>query len=66
MSNNFCRAADWKLDAPDWSGRMRITAKGKAAYVKLEDKISGMTLLGLALKTTLKLYFYSKIDTDLL
>lgn len=35
------RAADWKLDAPDWSGRMRITAKGKVAYIKLEDKVSG-------------------------
>lgn len=36
-----CRAADWKLDAPDWTGRMRLTARGKVAYVKLEDKISG-------------------------
>lgn len=35
------RAADWKLDAPDWTGRMRLTARGKVAYVKLEDKISG-------------------------
>ncbi|KAG9355798.1 hypothetical protein JZ751_000640 [Albula glossodonta] len=35
------KAADWKLDAPDWTGRMRITAKGKVAYIKLEDKISG-------------------------
>lgn len=35
------RAADWKLDAPDWTGRMRVTARGKVAYVKLEDKISG-------------------------
>ncbi|XP_055750530.1 adaptin ear-binding coat-associated protein 1-like isoform X2 [Salvelinus fontinalis] len=33
--------ADWKLDVPDWSGRMRITAKGKVAYIKLEDKVSG-------------------------
>lgn len=37
------RAADWKLDAPDWTGRMRVTARGKVAYVKLEDKISGET-----------------------
>ena len=37
----FSRAADWKLDSPDWTGRMRITARGKVAYVKLEDKISG-------------------------
>uniref|UniRef100_A0A087XZG0 Adaptin ear-binding coat-associated protein 1 n=1 Tax=Poecilia formosa TaxID=48698 RepID=A0A087XZG0_POEFO len=35
------RAADWKLDAPDWTGRMRVTARGKVAYVKLEDKVSG-------------------------
>lgn len=35
------RAADWKLDTPDWMGRMRITAKGKVAYIKLEDKVSG-------------------------
>lgn len=37
------RAADWKLDAPDWTGRMRVTARGKVAYVKLEDKVSGET-----------------------
>ncbi|XP_071761136.1 adaptin ear-binding coat-associated protein 1-like [Centroberyx gerrardi] len=40
-SNRGVRAADWKLDAPDWTGRMRVTARGKVAYVKLEDKISG-------------------------
>uniref|UniRef100_A0A3Q2YDE5 Adaptin ear-binding coat-associated protein 1 n=1 Tax=Hippocampus comes TaxID=109280 RepID=A0A3Q2YDE5_HIPCM len=40
-SNRAIRAADWKLDAPDWSGRMRVVARGKVAYVKLEDKISG-------------------------
>ncbi|XP_028834823.1 adaptin ear-binding coat-associated protein 1-like [Denticeps clupeoides] len=40
-SNRGVRAADWKLDAPDWTGRMRVTAKGKVAYIKLEDKISG-------------------------
>ncbi|KAF0024174.1 hypothetical protein F2P81_022976 [Scophthalmus maximus] len=40
-SNRAYRAADWKLDAPDWSGRLRITAKGKVAFIKLEDKISG-------------------------
>lgn len=40
-SNRGFRAADWKLDAPDWTGRMRVTARGKVAYVKLEDKISG-------------------------
>ncbi|XP_029919921.1 adaptin ear-binding coat-associated protein 1 isoform X2 [Myripristis murdjan] len=40
-TNRGYRAADWKLDAPDWSGRMRITAKGKVAFIKLEDKVSG-------------------------
>lgn len=40
-SNRAIRAADWKLDAPDWTGRMRVTARGKVVYVKLEDKISG-------------------------
>ncbi|KAI1885828.1 hypothetical protein AGOR_G00207800 [Albula goreensis] len=40
-SNRGYRAADWKLDAPDWTGRMRVTARGKVAFIKLEDKISG-------------------------
>ncbi|XP_046875539.1 adaptin ear-binding coat-associated protein 1 [Hypomesus transpacificus] len=40
-TNRGYRAADWKLDLPDWSGRMRVTAKGKVAYIKLEDKVSG-------------------------
>ncbi|KFP57113.1 Adaptin ear-binding coat-associated protein 1, partial [Cathartes aura] len=35
------RASDWKLDHPDWTGRLRVTSKGKTAYIKLEDKISG-------------------------
>nr|XP_008123354.1 PREDICTED: adaptin ear-binding coat-associated protein 2 [Anolis carolinensis] len=40
-SNRGFRAAEWQLDQPAWSGRMRITARGKAAYIKLEDKTSG-------------------------
>lgn len=39
-----CRASDWKLDQPDWTGRLRVTSKGKIAYVKLEDKVSGEAL----------------------
>lgn len=35
------RAADWKLDAPDWTGRLRVVAKGKNMHIKLEDKLSG-------------------------
>lgn len=34
-------AADWKLDEPAWSGRMKITAKGHMAFIKLEDKNTG-------------------------
>uniref|UniRef100_A0ABK0LID3 NECAP endocytosis associated 2 n=1 Tax=Rattus norvegicus TaxID=10116 RepID=A0ABK0LID3_RAT len=35
------RASEWQLDQPSWSGRLRITAKGKVAYIKLEDRTSG-------------------------
>ena len=40
-SNRGYRAADWKLDEPDWTGRMRIVALGKDLFIKLEDKTSG-------------------------
>ncbi|XP_034968252.2 adaptin ear-binding coat-associated protein 1 isoform X2 [Zootoca vivipara] len=40
-SNRGYRASDWKLDQPDWTGRLRITSKGNVAYIKLEDKVSG-------------------------
>ncbi|KAJ7419857.1 Adaptin ear-binding coat-associated protein 1 [Willisornis vidua] len=40
-SNRGYRASDWKLDHPDWTGRLRVTSKGKTAYIKLEDKVSG-------------------------
>lgn len=41
--SRFCplRAAEWQLDQPSWSGRLRITAKGQVAYIKLEDRTSG-------------------------
>ncbi|NWJ08110.1 NECP2 protein, partial [Crypturellus undulatus] len=35
------RAADWQLDQPAWSGRMRITARGDVAFIRLEDRTSG-------------------------
>ncbi|NXF13713.1 NECP2 protein, partial [Smithornis capensis] len=35
------RAAEWQLDQPAWSGRLRITARGSTAFIKLEDKTSG-------------------------
>lgn len=37
-SNRGYRAAEWGLDNPDWTGRMRIVAKGKKVSIKLEDK----------------------------
>lgn len=37
----FDRAADWKLDQPDWTGRVRVCAKGKECYIKIEDKNTG-------------------------
>ncbi|KAI5607162.1 adaptin ear-binding coat-associated protein 2 [Silurus asotus] len=40
-SNRGYRAADWKLDEPAWTGRMKITAKAKIAYIKLEDRNTG-------------------------
>uniref|UniRef100_L7M5I5 NECAP PHear domain-containing protein n=1 Tax=Rhipicephalus pulchellus TaxID=72859 RepID=L7M5I5_RHIPC len=40
-TNRGYRAADWKLDAPEWKGRMRLVVKGKECILKLEDKISG-------------------------
>ncbi|XP_050022836.1 NECAP-like protein CG9132 isoform X1 [Dermacentor andersoni] len=40
-TNRGYRAADWKLDAPEWKGRMRLVTKGKECFLKLEDKISG-------------------------
>lgn len=45
------RAADWKLDEPAWSGRLRITSKGKMAYIKMEDKISGQYRISLLVAT---------------
>lgn len=40
-ASSFSSAADWKLDEPAWSGRMKITAKGHLAFIKLEDKNTG-------------------------
>ncbi|CAD5121053.1 unnamed protein product [Dimorphilus gyrociliatus] len=37
-SNRGYRAAEWGLDNPDWTGRMRIIARGKKVFIKLEDK----------------------------
>ena len=36
-----CRAAEWKLDSPDWTGRIRLVALGSKFEIRLEDKGSG-------------------------
>ena len=40
-SNRGYRAADWGLDKPSWTGRMRITVKSNCLEIKLEDKTTG-------------------------
>ncbi|XP_026757738.1 NECAP-like protein CG9132 [Galleria mellonella] len=40
-SNRGYRAADWNLQEPQWTGRMRLVAKGEELIMKLEDKTSG-------------------------
>ncbi|XP_076649001.1 NECAP-like protein CG9132 [Halictus rubicundus] len=35
------RAADWNLQDPTWTGRMRLVSQGNAVAIKLEDKITG-------------------------
>lgn len=35
------RASDWKLDAPDWIGRLKLINKGDKCFIRLEDKTSG-------------------------
>lgn len=36
-----CRAADWNLGAPDWTGRMRLVNRSDDCVIKLEDKVTG-------------------------
>lgn len=40
-TNRGYRAADWKLDLPDWTGRLKIVALKQQLTIKLEDKTSG-------------------------
>ncbi|CAF4773948.1 unnamed protein product [Pieris macdunnoughi] len=40
-TNRGYRAADWNLQEPQWTGRMRLVAKGDELVMKLEDKASG-------------------------
>ncbi|XP_046824157.1 NECAP-like protein CG9132 [Vespa velutina] len=40
-TNRGYRAADWNLQEPSWTGRMRLVSQGDAIAIKLEDKITG-------------------------
>ncbi|CAL1531167.1 unnamed protein product [Lymnaea stagnalis] len=40
-SNRGYRADEWKLESPDWTGRLRVVSKGKELLIKLEDRNSG-------------------------
>uniref|UniRef100_A0A336N267 CSON005029 protein n=1 Tax=Culicoides sonorensis TaxID=179676 RepID=A0A336N267_CULSO len=40
-TNRGYRAADWNLNEPAWSGRLRMVARDTALEVKLEDKTTG-------------------------
>jgi hypothetical protein len=35
------RAADWNLNEPTFSGRMRVVTNGNQLCIKLEDKVTG-------------------------
>ncbi|VDP82242.1 unnamed protein product [Echinostoma caproni] len=41
QSNRGYRAADWNLDTPYWTGRLRVVAKGRDLTLKLEDRNTG-------------------------
>lgn len=41
QSNRGFRAADWKLDVPDYTARLRLVSKNDNLFIKFEDKISG-------------------------
>ncbi|PAV61620.1 hypothetical protein WR25_00650 [Diploscapter pachys] len=40
-SNKGHKAADWKLDEPNWTGRLKLVSINKLLVIKLEDKESG-------------------------
>ncbi|XP_034940936.1 NECAP-like protein CG9132 [Chelonus insularis] len=39
--NRGYRAADWNLQEPSWTGRMRLVSQNDSITIKLEDKITG-------------------------
>lgn len=73
-TNRGYRAADWNLQEPQWTGRMRLVSKGDELIMKLEDKTSGELFAkcpidkypGVALEavTDSSRYFVVKIQDD--
>ncbi|XP_063620245.1 NECAP-like protein CG9132 isoform X1 [Cydia splendana] len=73
-TNRGYRAADWNLQEPQWTGRMRLVSKGEELVMKLEDKASGQLFAkcpidkypGVALEsvTDSSRYFVVKIQDD--
>ncbi|XP_013778655.1 NECAP-like protein CG9132 [Limulus polyphemus] len=73
-SNRGFRATDWKLDAPDFTGRLRVVVKGSECIIKIEDKNSGELFAkcpvdkypGIAVETVLdsSRYFVLRIQDD--
>uniref|UniRef100_A0A914HG23 NECAP PHear domain-containing protein n=1 Tax=Globodera rostochiensis TaxID=31243 RepID=A0A914HG23_GLORO len=39
--NKGYKASDWKLDSPDWTGRLRLISTSNKLEIRLEDKNSG-------------------------
>ncbi|CAG9096552.1 unnamed protein product [Plutella xylostella] len=73
-TNRGYRAADWNLQEPQWTGRMRLVGKGEELIMKLEDKVTGELFAkcpidkypGVALEavTDSSRYFVAKIQDD--
>lgn len=40
-TNRGYRAADWNLQEPSWTGRLRLVSQGDTITIKLEDKVTG-------------------------
>lgn len=39
------RAAEWALDSPDWTGRLKLVSIGEKLELRLEDKNTGLRIL---------------------
>lgn len=39
--NKGHKAAEWNLDSPDWTGRLKLVSIGDKLELRLEDKNSG-------------------------